>query len=302
MNREALRSMLLFAEDLIDATFVTHDLPEDRGFLSALARFKTLDGAQEVRRKLHGKVNSTKEATMIVYLLSGDDISSPSKADANQFGRQMSNTSSGSSSGTLTRQSSRYNSTFKSMDKSLPPPSATVMINEDYIGEMNIQTKNDSPPTSSYHLGRSQVSGKSVITKDVLDEETGELLKDPVAYASSTSRVGVTPISAISPQRHPPTHHHHLNLSRLASLSLSTNDDYGPQQRLAFQQQDGMTSPTRMVPSLRSPGSELPPPLMMNAGPMSPSLYPMSPSQYQRHQYPPANPADQNPPLSLIHI
>lgn len=301
MTKEALTSMLLFAEDFIDATFVTQDLPEDRGFLSALARFKNLDGAQEVRRKLHGKVNSTNEATMIVYLLSGDASTSPGKAETNQFGRQLSNTSSGSSSGTLTRQSSRYNSTFKSMDKSSPPSSAPAMINEDHSGEVSNQTKNGSPPMPN-HLGRNRISGKSVIIKDVLDEETGELLKDPLAYASSTARVGVAPTSAISPQRHPAAHHQHLNLSRLANLSLNTNDDYGPQQRLALQQQDGMTSPTRMPPSMRSPGSEMPPMVMMSSGPMSPSMYPMGPSQYQRHQYPPANPADQNPPCNTLYV
>lgn len=325
MSKEALASMLLFAEDFIDAAFVSHDHPEDRGFLAAMARFRTLQGAQEARNKLNGKPNSTNDATMIVHLLAGDDAQSPGagKNDV-KFGRQLSSTSSASSSnGNLARQPSRYNSTFQSMDKSSPPapPPAAGLANGDYMTEYtntNNSTSTGSPPAPNYS-DRTRVSGKSVIIKDVLDEETGELLKDPVAYASSgraavgttstlSSASGAGPASAAAHTQRIPGNPH-LNLSRLASLSLNTSDDYSlqQQQRIMHQydgimgQHDGMRSPSRNPQALRSPASEVPP-TMAGIGPLSPSLYPMSPQQYPRHQYPPANPADQNPPCNTLYV
>ena len=46
---EALRSMLLFAGDLLDTEFIRSPYPEDQGFATAVARFQTSAGALEAQ-------------------------------------------------------------------------------------------------------------------------------------------------------------------------------------------------------------------------------------------------------------
>ncbi|KAJ6164577.1 hypothetical protein N7470_003249 [Penicillium chermesinum] len=118
-SREALRSMLLFAKDFVDADFVTSDHPEDDGFLSAIARFNTLPAAEEARALLDGKPNSKNDATMVVEMYPGAVGSNLVNARRNTIDHTATRglLGGGSSNGPLSRQSSRFNGTFQSLER-----------------------------------------------------------------------------------------------------------------------------------------------------------------------------------------
>ncbi|KAK2820057.1 hypothetical protein FQN49_007763, partial [Arthroderma sp. PD_2] len=67
---EALRSMLLFAKNLVDAEFIPNEYSEDSSFLTAVALFETRTAAEEAQAMLNGKPNSTNDANMIVEIVS----------------------------------------------------------------------------------------------------------------------------------------------------------------------------------------------------------------------------------------
>ncbi|KAF2235981.1 hypothetical protein EV356DRAFT_444122 [Viridothelium virens] len=295
-GQEALRSMLLFAKDLIDTQFVEHSLPEDKDFLSAVARFKTTAGANEAKERLNGKPNAANDANMVVEVypngMSGQ-IGRRGTVDGTST-RQPSNSTSpsASSSGQGTRQSSRFNGTFQSMEK-LSPPNSTPGLNN---GEFPVPDANShfqslfSPqsPLSNTFRDQPRITGKSVINDDLVNDETDELLKDPVAYAKSgQSNNNMNQRRFTNPQ---------IPISRFSSLSLNTETNGTPTTSPPL---STFTSP-RVMPPIQSPNSALSPGPMSAIGPNS--NYQLTPQHYQRHNYPPINPADQNPPCNTLYV
>ncbi|KAJ5586048.1 hypothetical protein N7450_005835 [Penicillium hetheringtonii] len=177
-SREALRSMLLFAKDFIDADFVNSDHPEDDGFLSAIARFNTLPAAEEARALLDGKPNSKNDANMVVEMYPG------------AVGSNLSNTRRNTIDHTATRgllsgrQASRFNGTFQSLERlsSTNPSGQAIGEGLPSASESGSRLHNIFSPQSPIGNGVGdlpRVTGKSMIDEDP-DEETGELLKDPI--------------------------------------------------------------------------------------------------------------------------
>ncbi|KAI9719566.1 MAG: hypothetical protein M1812_003337 [Candelaria pacifica] len=290
-SNEALRSMFLFAKDFIDAEFVPPD-SEDKGFLSAVVRFRTLAAAQEAKAMLNGKPNTANEANMIVEVLHGS-AGGPYLSRRNTYdgavnrGASSSNSSTGSSNGPPTRQSSRFNGTFQSME-SMSPPNNTGVIQGDFpVPESSAHFQSIFSPQSpigSSLSERPRVSGKSVINDDCVDEETGELLKDPVAYAKNGHSSG--PISRRTTTSQ-------LPVTRFAGLSLTTNNMSSPSPS------QGFANPRSVAP-LQSPASA-----MSSNGLATPGAntnYQLANQHYQRHTFPPVNPADQNPPCNTLYV
>lgn len=127
-----------------------------------------------------------------------------------------------------------------------------------------------------------RVSGKSVINNDddLDDDETGELLKDPLAYAKSGQQL------RRSSQAQVP------NLSHFGRLSISTgqNGSHG----------NFSPSPVTQGHAHRASQALQPPHSPTNITNMIPAnIYTMGMS---RHQYPPINPADQNPPCNTLYV
>ncbi|KAI9870200.1 MAG: cell cycle RNA binding protein whi3 [Pleopsidium flavum] len=300
-SNETLRSMLLFAKDFIDADFVSSDFSDDNGYLCAVARFRTLAAAHDARAMLNGKPNTANDANMVVEVLHGSG-GGPFGARRNTFDTATSHgvpslsSSIGSSIGQGARQSSRFNGTFQSMERMSPPAGAlassngTSMANGEFpVPDSNSHFQNlfspQSPITGNQVTERLRMSGKAVIGEDAVDEETGELLKDPVAYAKNghSGSSGQMPRRTTNPQ---------LPVSRFAGLSLSTN---------------AVTSPP--MPNFGSPRSAAPmqPPLSamspVGLGNLGPNAsYQLANQHYQRHNYPPVNPADQNPPCNTLYV
>ena len=296
---EALRSMLLFAKDFVGAEFVPQEFPEDQAYLSAIARFRTSNAAQEVRARLDGKPNSAGEAKMIVEILhlSPDGSMSVRRNTLEStFGRGTASASSsgGSSGSQATRQPSRYNGTFQSLDRISPPAGGLSYTN----GAARSNSELPTPETaSSYHslfspqspighpLERQRISGKSVIDEDTVDDETGKLLHDPVAYAQNDLAGNMSQLTrrATNPQ---------IPTARFNTLSLNGNGMASPPMQ-------GLSSP-RPIGAMQSPTTTMSPTGMGNMGPNA--TYQLGPQHYQRHNYPPVNPADQNPPCNTLYV
>lgn len=299
-SHESLRTMLLFAKDLIGADFVNTDSPNEKGYLSAIARFRTSNAAHEARNLLDGKQNSPNEAPMMVDVLPLTPAGGPGGLGPrrNTFdtaanrGTTSSTSSTNSSNGQTGRQSSRFNGTFQAMDRISPGNGPLGMLNNGPLSLGELPTPDLVSPFQSFFppqspkgqpfTDRQRLSGKAVIGEDGADDEPGELLKDPVAYAKNdmSGSAGRRPTSS------------QLPTLRFAGLSLSTNGMTSPPQQ-------SFTSP-RSIPPMQSPTAAMSPTGMSNMGPNLP--YQLSNQHFQRHNYPPVNPADQNPPCNTLYV
>jgi hypothetical protein len=186
------------------------------------------------------------------------------------------------------RQSSRFNGTFQSLEKMSPPSGS--------LGDRLPAPESNAPIQSLFSpqspLTNSALSSKSMINDDPGDE-TGKLLNDPVAFAKSgeTSQMPI-------PRR---TTNSQIPVSRFAGLSMlsTTNSSAG----MTSPPPSGFVSPRSLAP-IQSPNSAFSPNGMsplpgLGSGP---NYLPSSQQHYQRHNYPPVNPADQNPPCNTLYV
>ena len=304
ITNEAVRTMLLFAKDLSGAEVVPPDFPQDQNYSSAIARFRTAAAAEEARSMLHGKQNNPNEPPIqveIIHLSSGSNLGS--KRNNFDLASKRANSSSSTTSSTgQPRQSSRFNGTFQAIERISPPDGfhgfptgGPLSPNEapDVVSPLSTFYSPQSP-LGQTKSDRQRVSGKSVIDEDGIDDEPRELLKDPVAYAKNDMS-GHLSRQNTNPQ---------IPTSRFAGLSLSTSNATSPPV-------PNFTSP-RSVASMQSPVSAMSPAGVMSpANVMSPTSvsnlgpnasYQLANQHYQRHNYPPVNPADQNPPCNTLYV
>ncbi len=288
---EALRTMLLFAKDFIGADFVNSDSPSNQGYLSAIARFRSNGAAEEAKSLLNGKQNNPNEPPIQVeiYRLSPSGNLGPGRNNFDMASNRAYSSSSTASSNGQTR-SSRFNGTFQAMDRISPPNPVSGLTNgnsyssierSDVVSPMSNFFSSQSP--IGQQMGdRQRVSGKAVIGEDSIDDEPGDLLKDPLSYAKSDMSGQLS--------RHPTNPQ--LPTSRFAGLSLSTTTASSPPM-------SGFTSPRSAAP-MQSPTSAMSPANISNLGPNA--SYQLANQHYQRHNYPPVNPADQNPPCNTLYV
>lgn len=289
---EALRTMLLFAKDFIGADFVNSDSPSNQGYLSAIARFRSNGAAEEAKSLLNGKQNNPNEPPIQVeiYRLSPSSSLGPGRqnSDMTSSNRAYSSSSTASSSGQT--RSSRFNGTFQAMDRISPPNAVPGLTNgnsystAERSGVVSPISNFFSPqsPIGQQVGDRQRVSGRSVIGEDDIDAEPGDLLKDPLSYAKNDMSGQLS--------RHPANPQ--LPTSRFAGLSLSTTTATSPPM-------SGFASPRSAAP-LQSPTSAMSPNSISNTGPNA--SYQLANQHYQRHNYPPVNPADQNPPCNTLYV
>lgn len=287
-TEDTLRLMVVWSKEFIDAEILAADKSEDPGFRSAVLRFKSHGGALEAKNMLNGKPNG--DAEMLVDFLP----SSPTFArrytvdNISNTGPSSSTSSTASSTGPPNRQSSRFNGSFQSAQRVSPPTNGNYGSNELPNPENSAHYQSLFSPQSPIgnHLNeRTRITGKSLINNDsVDDDETGELLKDPVAYAENGPSI----------QARRPTNPQ-LPISRLAGLSLNTSNAAGSASMSAYS--SGMTP--QALSSHANPMS----PTLMNATTGGPPVnYQLNSQHYQRHNFPPVNPADQNPPCNTLYV
>ncbi|KAF2715846.1 hypothetical protein K431DRAFT_236771 [Polychaeton citri CBS 116435] len=282
-SHEALGSMLLFAGDLIDCDLIRSPYPEDRGYATARARFASFSGAVDAQQKLNGKPNTAKETTMIVELQGGGGAVFERRAtiDGTASRGQTSSASSGGSTH-APQGRARYHSLVPG-DKISPPLQQTGSGgNAQFpLPDGSTSLQNIFSPTSpvANGIGDSRRNiGKSMINNDATDDETNELIKDT---AAAFARNGPYPTTRRATQPALET-----SFSRLSVSSGAANG--GP---VGSPPGNGLTSPRNHA--LQSPIS---PNGMGGPG----NGMPFNPSS--RHQYPPINPADQNPPCNTLYV
>ena len=278
LSPEAVRAMLLFAKDLAETEIVGGDSESDAGYSTVIARFSTLSGAIEAQSLLDGKPNGVDQTNMVVEIIDGPGVTSLSRRNTVDHSTSRSNMHATSPPlvAPTAQSSARFNGIFQPFDKS-PPVLGSPPIPEHGSDTSSNLQKIFSPqsPINNVAGDRSRVSGKSVIDQDVADDDTGELLKDPVAYMKNDISVPTGPTRRLTNPQPP--------LSRFANLSLNT-------QTMTSPPPSQYTSPRS---SMHSHGS---------MPPISPTGYHVPQHQFLRHNYPPVNPADQNPPCNTLYV
>lgn len=326
---DTVRTMFLCAKDFLDVQFVPTEYYEETGYVTAQAHFRTLAAAQDARTLLHGKPSGTGEAPMSVDLVrrstQGSGLPPASGLRRNTFdigtnrNTPSSNSSTASSSDQTTRQSSRFNGGFRGIER-LPSNGTLGLSNGASIGVRDLSGleiipsfQNAFPPQSPIGSAldeRQHLSGKSVIGEDGVDDEPGDLLNDPVAYAQNESSGSMSqPIGYAQNDLSSPAYPHNelpismsqssrrqtlpqIPTSRFSSLTLNTSSVTAPPMQ-------GFAS-TRSVAPVQSPTSAMSPTNIGSLGPNAP--YQLTTQHYRQTTYPAVNPADQNPPCNTLYV
>ncbi|KAI0913501.1 hypothetical protein F4823DRAFT_622275 [Ustulina deusta] len=276
-TNEQVQLMLLFSQELVSIEVLPLDRSQDVGLRSAIVRFNTLAGAQQAKEMLHGKSTRMSEAELVVEIMSGSPTGSRRYPIENGVSTQLNGSTSITSPVTSSRQPPRFSDTFQSLEKIGPPSNGLYPIND--VTESDYYQNIFSPqsPIGNHLTNQTHSLGKTLIHDTAEDDETRELLKDPVAYAEN----GATQQRrATAP---------HLPITRLANLSLNTTTN-------------GTTPITPYAHSTMTPlsahGNNMSP-TMMNGTNHSVNF---QMSNFNRHNFPPVNPADQNPPCNTLYV
>lgn len=315
-NQDSVNSMLLFAKDLVDCELVSPSRqPDDQGFVTAVAYFRTREGAKEARERLNGKRNPSNDASMIVDLLT-DGPPGPIGSRRNTVDSPSARQGSVSTASTIAtngRQSSRYNGTFQqNLERMSPPNNATPALgNGDYsVPGLFSATSPVAPSFAARNLGKSVINDEADDDDGLLNETVGFATQQPV---QSLPRRTTNPSIA----------------SRFSNLSLNTNGvsqngvahngatQNGGNQNGVHNGVNHMSSPPvsayaspLSAAAMQSPGTSLssamsPQTLPSHLNGHVPSAaYQQYPPHYSaRPNYPPpANPADQNPPCNTLYV
>jgi hypothetical protein len=275
---DAVRTMLVFAKDLKATEMVPNEHEEDIGFATAIAAFSSSSSASEARAMLDGKPNTAGQANMIVDVVSGAALAGLGRRNTIDPvpNRRITHSVSPPLSGA--QKPSRFNGTFQSIDK-LSPPTVGSPPDQGSETSSHLQTIfSPQSPNATISQDRSRMTGKLVIGQEGGDDETGELLKDPLAYMNNNPGTASTRNTA-NPR----------GLSKaFGGLSLDTT---------------GATSPH--ASRFQSPRSAMHP--YSPHGNFTPTMgsnqnYGMAGQGPYRHNYPPVNPADQNPPCNTLYV
>lgn len=300
-NAETLRSMLLFAKDLMDVDFVPSEYAEDQLHISAMARFKTPAGAHEAQDRLNGKANATGDANMVVEILQSGYLGAfggrrrtiDMTAMASNPGMPMPN-------GNGNRQTSRYGGTFQSMEKLSPPSATEPFPSNDMKGIFSPR----SPLGHGFAPQKDTYTSSKAMINDDTEDETGKIIANPVEYAKNGEN------------NHMPasrrTNSSAIPVSAFSSLSLNTK---GTGSNLGSQQLNNYGAARNLgaMQSIQSPASGISPHTQSSSSSSIANLanvngtqsnWPNShPYTNQRHpNYPPVNPADQNPPCNTLYV
>lgn len=286
-TEENLRFLLSACSDEVgEVEVLPAEQSEDPGFRSALVKFSTLAVAQSVQRSLDGKLNTTKDAKYIVEIM-GSSPTSLGKGlpiDTNVPGvTSAASSSAGSTASATMRQATRYNAAFQSLDGIQNGIySGTELTSPDTASHSFHTIFSPQSPIGNHITERTRMSGKTLINNDAADDdETGELLKDPVGFAESGMQRRQT-----VPQ---------IPTARMGSLSLNTTPTPtgpSPMSQYGHPGLGGLAS--HHGPSTMSPTAVM--------GVPGPGLGYNHPPPYRSHNFPPANPADQNPPCNTLYV
>lgn len=254
-SEESLRLMVVWSKELVDVELLSPDKSEDAGFRSGIIRFKSMNGAMEAKNMLDGRSNISNDAEMVLEILNSSPV-----------------TSRHSMSESAPRQHSHFNGGYQHHERVSPTSNGAFPVHDFPKPDAHYQHifASQSPIGSHLAVDRSRMTGKALINNDFADDdETSDLLKDPVAYAESSA---TSQRRATAPQ---------IPIGRMANLTLNTSSPPGPSSLPPY---IASMSPV----SASGPGMAYPPGTTGNG--------------YARHNFPPVNPADQNPPCNTLYV
>ncbi|KAI0805395.1 hypothetical protein GGR55DRAFT_680954 [Xylaria sp. FL0064] len=277
-TEEQLRLMLLFSQELVDVEFLPLDKSKDMGLRSAIVTFKTPAGAQQAKDMLHGKSARPREPELVVEIVSGSPTGSRRYPSENGVSTPTNGASTLTSPVAPPRQPPRFNDAFhQSLEKIANPSNGLYSISDVNDPEYYQNIFSPQSPIGNHLTNQTHSLGKTLIHDTAEDDETRELLKDPVAYAEN----GATQQRrATAP---------HLPITRLANLSLNTTTN-GTAPITPYAHSN--------ITPLSAHGNTMSPTLMNGAN--HSMNYQMG--NYNRHNFPPVNPADQNPPCNTLYV
>ncbi|KAI0968826.1 hypothetical protein F4678DRAFT_474227 [Xylaria arbuscula] len=283
-TEEQLQLMLLFSQELVDIEVLPLDISKDGGSRSAIVKFSTLAGAQQAKDMLHGKSTRPNDTELVVEILSGSPTGSRRYPFENGASPPTNGTTTMTSPVAPSRQPPRFNDAFQQHEKIAPTsnglyPIADITVDPGYYHNIF------SPQSPIGNHITNQTQGKNLIHDTAEDDETRELLKDPVAYAEN----GATQQRrATAP---------HLPITRLNQLSLNTTTNgTAPITPYAHSAMTPMSAhPNAMSPTMMN-GTNHSANFQIN-GQMNNQV-----NNYNRHNFPPVNPADQNPPCNTLYV
>ena len=275
---EKLQDVLEFIVKNFERVDLVTSAKVDQGFQTAIAHFTSPSAAQEAQATLDGRQlnpNRPNDPKIIVEImrLSPGNIGS----GRNNFDLSTTRAHSGSS----TSSTARFNGTYQSMSRISPPNGINGYANggpNNERAEAITSSPNYLPPHMDH---RQRVSGRDVIGEDGPDDETSDLLRDPVGYATNGMN----------------------GLSRRSTANSQSTSQYNS--NMALNSSNPTSPPISGYTSPRHSGLQSPIPTMASS-PMSNHMpnasYQMRHPQFPRANMPPVNPADQNPPCNTLYV
>ncbi|EGX96134.1 RNA binding protein [Cordyceps militaris CM01] len=162
----------------------------EKGWLGVY--FKTLDGANDAKKILDGRLNISKDAEMIVEILNPTALTARRFDGTSTAGTNSYIPASAAPGGPSGRLPSQFPTSFHPLDTS------GIFPGHEFVPGANTFHQSIFSPQSPIgnHLkqvsDRTHFSSKSLITGDYNDDDdTSDLLKDPVAYAENNVSQGI---------------------------------------------------------------------------------------------------------------
>lgn len=279
ISEKEVELMLFMAQDWSEVQLISPEQSGDPGFGAATVKFRSPASAQRAKEMLHGK--AVGGAELIVDVLSASPPATRRNPTELPGSKASSNASSTSSAG----QSSRFNGgfTMQPMEKISPPMSklyGSAGLPNPAADEHFTTLFSPQSPIGNHLTERGRMSSRDIINEDAADDEEdllNNLIRNPENVHSQGRR-------ATAPQ---------LPIHRLASLSLNTN----PVGQSSLPQYSHGHPHANNVTPLSAHGNTMSPTVIGNA-----SFPSNGPSYPPRQNYPPVNPADQNPPCNTLYV
>lgn len=339
-TEEALRLMLVFSNELISVELLAPSNSDDPRYRSALLYFQSMNGAVEAQTNLNGRINMNNSGSMLVDVLAASNYSSPVRMTPNPA--PLASPSGASNVDpfmtAVARPQPSIGNGFPSHDAMSPTMRGrffgSVPSHQDLAApdtEASNHYKNLFNPQSPIgnHLANELPGrlGKYIINNELGDDDDSELLRDPIAYAENG-----TPAQRRATAPNIPT-------SQMGSLSINTSapplpsyiptltspvhgvngsNGYmrgGQQQQQQQQSQQNRHSLTQMSQQKPQQPQQSRSQAQQHQQEKSEKQHLSKPQQQDRQQqqpnhsvpygrpnFPPVNPADQNPPCNTLYV
>ncbi|KAL6893322.1 hypothetical protein GGI43DRAFT_178421 [Trichoderma evansii] len=324
-TEEALRLMLVFSNELISVELLAPTNSDDPRYRSALLYFQSMNGAIEAQTNLNGRVNMNNSGSMMVDVLAASTYSSPVRMTPNPGPLASPNAAPNVDPfmTAVARPQPSLGNGFPSHDAMSPTMRgrffSSVPTHQDLAApdtEASIHYKNLFNPQSPIgnHLANELPGrlGKYIINNELGDDDDSELLRDPIAYAENG-----TPAQRRATAPNIPT-------SQMSSLSINTSapplPSYIPTltspvhgingsngyMRGGQQQSQQNHHSLNQMPKPQQSRSQAQQHQQEKPEKQKPQQdrqqQPNQPVPYGRPNFPPVNPADQNPPCNTLYV